>query len=222
MQKRPVCSKVAAPICGIAIAGDVLMKTTTHGDQPLKVPFIERLKGVPELIGIRVNDEPSYVELSQRGGVQVRRYDAMLLARVTVFGDHEHASERAFEKLAKYIYGANSEQATLPMTAPIYHEAGAESWTQSFVLPAGFNLANVPRPLDPAIQIVEVPPSTVAVLRYTGINDEGHRAKAASALRTWLATSGTKAVSDIRWAQYDPPFALPFLRRNEVQVDLVH
>jgi hypothetical protein len=62
----------------------------------------------------------------------------------------------------------------------------------------------------------------VAVVRYSGNNDAEERAKARAQLDTYLASSaGWKRDGSVYWAQYDQPFAVPFLKRNEAQVAVV-
>jgi hypothetical protein len=41
-----------------------------------------------------------------------------------------------------------------------------------------------------------------------------------SNLRDWLNRRGYEAISESRLAGYDPPWTLPFLRRNEIHIDI--
>jgi SOUL heme-binding protein len=205
-------------------------------DNPgMSVPFIEILKGIPGLVGIRLEEQPKYAVLRRDRSVEVRDYSPVLAARVTLDGTRENALNEGFQALAAYIFGANSGSAHIAMTAPVLHERKAdpiamtapvlnerhgEGWTISFVLPSKYTAASIPRPLDPRITIDEVPRKTVAVVTYSGTNDDAKMAASGEALREWLIRSHAKPLSAIRWAQYDPPFALPFLKKNEAQIDI--
>jgi hypothetical protein len=87
-----------------------------------------------------------------------------------------------------------------------------------FFLPAKFDRETAPRPLDPRITIVDVPVQTVAVLRFSGFGGEDTVAKKKRELLRSLATTSWKPLSDSVVYSYDPPWTLPFFRRNEVVV----
>lgn len=119
---------------------------------------------------------------------------------------------------------------SIPMTAPVFQEpvlretahqeSSAQSWRMAFVLPATYTLATAPVPTDPAIRLREVPPRRVAVVRYSGSWSRQRQESEAARLEAWLHEQGLTPSSAPRWAAYDPPMALPFLRRNEVHIDL--
>jgi hypothetical protein len=207
-----------------------------------RFPFKEMIKSLPGVVGIRLEEKPKFDKLGKEGDVELRRYHPMLVAEVSLPGDHATAVDQGFDKLSKYIFGANSEDAEMPMTSPVLQEHeveeshilemtspvlhekhqddGGDAWRIGFVIPSKFSIDTVPKPLDRDIQLVEIPESTVAVVEYSGNNTEEHMEKAASGLRAWLASTGRIALSPIRWAQYDAPFTVPFLKRNEALVDV--
>ena len=45
-------------------------------------------------------------------------------------------------------------------------------------------------------------------------------AENAAKLQAWIEANGYTAVSAPRSAGYDPPWTIPFLRRNEVHIDV--
>jgi hypothetical protein len=97
---------------------------------------------------------------------------------------------------------------------------GTQSWTMGFVLPAEYTLETAPVPTDGRIAIRGVQEHRVASVRYSGNftnqKAEVHRAK----LEAWLAAKGLAHHGDWQLATYDPPFTIPWLRRNEVLVTL--
>jgi hypothetical protein len=87
-------------------------------------------------------------------------------------------------------------------------------------LPKGVTVASAPEPLDPRIQLREVLPSQVAVIRYSGFwseaNYQEHLAKLKAALRaTDVAWTGEPVYS-----RYNAPFTPWFMRRNEIWLHL--
>ncbi len=109
----------------------------------------------------------------------------------------------------------------IAMTAPVAQmpaEGGA--WTIRFFLPSTLTVETAPAPLDPAIHIITVPPATMAVLRFSGVPRAASVATERGRLMSGLRASSWMAVGDpVAWF-YDPPWTLPWLRRNEVAIEV--
>lgn len=65
-----------------------------------------------------------------------------------------------------------------------------------------------------------VPPQTVAVLTFTGDRSAAAVAARTEELRTTLRDNGIEPVGETTAWFYDPPWTLPFRRRNEVVVGI--
>jgi hypothetical protein len=76
--------------------------------------------------------------------------------------------------------------------------------------------AGAPSPTDPLVHLVTAPAVTWGVIRFSGVATSGSRAKETALLRAGLAQAGKRAEGSPIYLSYDPPFAIPFLRRNEV------
>jgi len=187
------------------------------------------------VFGIRTADQPSYQVLNEVGNIQIRHYPTLLVAETEIAADYKNASNQGFKRLAGYIFGNNQKQQSLAMTAPVIQEQQAETlamtapviqqkaedrWLMAFVLPKGYTVATAPIPNDKAVVIKELSAKKVAVIQYTGSLCESGIAKNADILSNWLNQQGYKPLSPARSAAYDPPWTLPFLRHNEVQVDI--
>lgn len=179
--------------------------------------------------------EPEYQVVRELEGIELRQYAAYTVAEVVVAGPAGDAGNRAFPILAGYVFGKNKgerkfamtapvTQAAVPvkleMTAPVTQSAAPGGFLVQFVLPQGVTVASAPEPLDARIQLREVPPSQVAVIRYSGFwsdsNYNEHLAKLQKALRdAGLAWTG-EAVN----SRYDAPYTPWFMRRNEIWLHL--
>jgi hypothetical protein len=180
-------------------------------------------------------EEPSYEVVQRLDGAEVRQYAPYVVAQVLVGGAPEEAGNKAFPILASYIFGKNKgarkfdmtapvTQAAAPvkleMTAPVTQAPAPGGYVVQFVLPEGITLATAPEPIDPRVQLREVPGRRVAVIRYSGFwsqaNYEEHLGKLQAALRAaQLPWTGEPTLS-----RYNPPFTPWFLRRNEIWLTL--
>jgi hypothetical protein len=205
-------------------------------EQKVKIPLGEQLKGIPGLFGIRLNEEPEYRVLKKDNHFEIREYPALVLASTDVHEDYDTSKNEAFKRLAGYIFGRNHENKQIPMTAPVLQQEGKmtsltapfieekklEDWSMTFILPKGVDFESAPEPQDTRVHLSTRPVEKWASLQYAGNPDEEVMLKKVAELKTWLEKQPHfRAISDARWAQYDSPMTLPFLRRNEVQIQVV-
>jgi len=196
-------------------------------------------QGVGSVVGVRAGTEEPRFAVEQRvNGLEIRRYDSRIAAQTSVAGAAEQALREGFRRLAGYIFGGNYGKSKIAMTAPVSQERGAtpsgqriamtvpvsreagadDSWVVRFFMPAEWTLDSLPEPDDRSVELVVVPPATVAVLRFSG--DCGPRALTARTDEVLHALSATRYEPTgpaVVWF-YDPPWTLPFLRRTEVAV----
>lgn len=190
------------------------------------------LDSVGAIAGIRWGtEEPDYSVVDRVGAIEIRRYGPRLAAETTVDAEEDEARNIGFRRLARYIFGGNHSRTSIAMTAPVAQErsgrqiamtapvaqsrSGGES-TIRFYMPASFTIDTLPHPDSDRVRLVEVPSETLAVLRYSGDRSpqavERHRGE----LLDELARSPYRATGETFSWFYDPPFTLPFRRRNEV------
>lgn len=184
---------------------------------------------------LMATEEPKFESLRKEDNVEIRRYVPVIVAETTVDGDMDSASSRGFQLIAGYIFGNNeriamtapvvAEAQKIAMTAPVSIEpqnaedskmAGAQRWRIHFVMPSQYTLATLPKPLNPQVQLREIPAKTFATLTYSGINTESTVQEKTEQLLNWLKTQKIETIGKPQLARYNPPWTLPFLRRNEI------
>ena len=184
--------------------------------------------------GIRTGESPKYDVVHEDGELEIRRYAAFLRAKTFAAGDYAASTEAGFKRLASYISGHNSGNVRLyppdslaqsnlrgqanAMTTPVLQAPVEGGWTMAFILPRKYTFSTAPKPLDAQIELEQVPPQTMAILRYSGSVDEDRIQRKFRELRGWVQSIGWRSISEPLAAQYDPPFTIPFLKRNEVLV----
>lgn len=117
----------------------------------------------------------------------------------------------------------------IDMTAPVVRKGGVNDGSlkkMQFILPAEYDsLSKIPKPTNPDVHIVELPPAVGAVHRFTGSYDEESSRKMATWLARQLREDGVDmteedALEKYQFFGYNPPFTISFLRRNEVWIEL--
>lgn len=178
--------------------------------------------------------EPPYEVLERLGDdVEIRRYEAMVVAETRIEASFDAAPNQGFRRLAGFLFGGNRGGESLAMTAPVTQTgerlamtvpvtqaATGDASVVAFVMPAGRALSSLPVPNEGAVTLREVPARTVAVLTYSGAADERTVAVRTAELEATLARAGRAPRGAATSARYDPPSTLPFLRRNEIWLEL--
>ena len=191
------------------------------------------------LVGVRTTDEPGYSLLQSQDSFELREYETMVVAETLVDATFDDAGNIAFRRLFGYISGDNRSSSEIDMTAPVMAvdedlsggqkismtapvtgQETALGWRFAFVLPSAYTLANAPEPTNPRVRLAQVPARKVAVVRYSGSWSEAAYQENLALLQAWMKQNQLEADSQPRVAGYDPPWTLPFLRRNEVLIDL--
>lgn len=175
-------------------------------------------------------EQAEYEIVSSYPGFELRRYAPMLVAETRVSGGFDAVGNRAFRRLADFIFGANAPREKIAMTAPVIQEpAGSTAadsvpaegtYTLAFVMPARFDADTLPAPTDPGITIVREPARLMAALRYSGRWTYDNYSRHERALLQAVRAAGLDPVGAPLYARYDPPFMPWFLRRNEVLVEI--
>ncbi|GAF58381.1 hypothetical protein JCM18902_1162 [Psychrobacter sp. JCM 18902] len=189
-------------------------------------------------------EEPNYTVLSQMDDFELRRYDKQLVAQTLVSGDQDSASREGFKMLADYIFGNNTaptggsskismtapvtmqpenkksvdESQKIAMTAPVSMQQDDGKWRVQFTMPSKYTMQTLPKPNNPNITITELPAQTYGVIKFSGLAGSKKVATKTEELQSWMQTQNLTITGEPELARYNPPWTLPFLRRNEVMI----
>lgn len=201
----------------ISSDASALQSTTDELRREVKNVF----KSTPEGL-----DTPSYTVLLPKAGAAAKGYEIRSYAGYSVCSTNDTtdgagggmASGRSFNTLAGYIFGDNKQEEKMSMTTPVI--MGADGG-MSFVLPRGRSAATAPLPKTDKVLLRDVDESLVAAREFTGICTEAEVAAQRALLEDALLFSGV-AYDNLSFQvlQYNPPYTLPWLRRNEVILKL--
>jgi len=186
-------------------------------------------------------EEPKYTVIEKNDTFEIREYDTYLVAQTEVSGKFEEMGNKAFRILVKYISGENKQRSKIKMTAPVIQEpkenngikiqmtapviqeldqTNPQSAVFSFVMPEKFTLETLPLPLDKRITLKEIPSRTVAIREYSGSWGEEKYKENETILLQALHDADIKIIGKPNFARYNSPFALWFMRRNEIMVEI--
>jgi effector-binding domain-containing protein len=185
---------------------------------------------------VMATEEPEFKLVLEEGEFQIREYDPKIIAQVEVVGNFDEASSKGFKLLADYIFGNNlldGGSKKISMTTPVEVSPMAENllmtssilddyvnkkWLINFVMPQEYSLDTLPKPNNPQVNIIEVPSEKYAVIVFSGLVRESSYSEKAELLSNYLNENSFKQQGAIKIARYNPPWTLPFFRRNELMV----
>jgi len=175
--------------------------------------------------GIAVaTEEPKFSLLEKDQSFELRLYEPKIIAEVEVDGDMSAASRKGFRQIADFIFGNNTAQSgkseKISMTAPVGVQQSEKNWRVSFVMPSQYTLETLPKPNNPQILIKQLPAKQFALIRFSGLVDEEKMQAKSAELNQWITMKKLNPVGTPELARYNPPWTLPFLRRNELMVEV--
>ena len=179
-------------------------------------------------------EQPDYTSVILEGNIEIRDYAPMILAEVEVSGQRKQAINEGFKILADYIFGNNSldkkMEITTPrstevsekiaMTAPVLQQQHMGKWKVRFVMPKKYGLESLPKPNSKDVTLIPLPAKRFAVIRFTGASDDENIKQHTDLLKVYILAKELKPIGQPILAFYNPPWTLPFLRRNEVMLEI--
>lgn len=176
--------------------------------------FISLVTSVMTTQAIAIEEPVYQVEKAwEAEQIEIRAYAPRIMA---VTGMNED-SDSGFRVLAGYIFGGNAEEQKIAMTAPVQQTMAGEK-EMAFMMPAEYALKDLPQPEDQRVSFREAPAYTAAVIQFSGWASAEKADENWQQLRRFLITKGIDITGEPTLNQYNPPWTLPFMRRNEVIV----
>lgn len=200
-----------------AIAGTVLIVATAAATAG---PIMSRV------------EQPEYTVASSKGSIEIREYGPLIAAEAEVNGERQAAINQGFRLIASYIFGANKPNAkiemtapvqqeqTIAMTAPVTQQGDGQTWKVRFIMPKKWTMETLPAPDDTRVKLVEVPAKRMVSIQFTWTATADRLAEKTAELREYAREHDLTTLGEPLFAFYNPPWTLPFLRRNEIMLEL--
>lgn len=177
---------------------------------------------------------PAYKILKKEQNIEIRQYPPLIIAEVKTAGSRQASISDGFRILADFIFGNNEgekqlsmngpitqqEGIKIAMTAPVQQEKTDAEWAISFIMPSKFSIDTIPNPINDRIKIIQIPSKRYAVVTFSGRSTEENLTTHTNELEKYIYGSNYSKAGNAKYAFYNPPWTLPFLRRNEIQFEL--
>lgn len=194
------------------------------------------------VFGIRAHsaEEVEHELVEKHGKLEIRQYHERWIVETLISRPIDKAQGEGFMKLFHYISGANDTKTNFPMTIPVElrpndrcradpeaslrGSAGepllknGSTFFMRFFLPHDVVDSKVPNPKDPEVRVNKLEPELYATYQFSGSWSEDAFEDHGKALLHNLKRLGYRAISELIYLTYDPPFTIPCFRRNEVAV----
>jgi hypothetical protein len=198
--------------------------------------FVTALFAAALLSGPIMSDveQASYKVVKSDGNIEIRDYAPMIMAMCEVSGERKAAIGDGFRIIASYIFGNNIGNNTIAMTSPVMQETGqkiamtapvtqqgdGDRWTVGFVMPSHYTMDSLPKPVNQDVKLIEVPRKRYAAIRFSGLGSDDALKQREGELRSYLDQHHYMPIGLPTYAFFNPPWTVPFLRRNEVMLEI--
>ena len=166
--------------------------------------------------------------------IEIRNYSPKIIAQTEVSGDRKEAISKGFRVIADYIFGNNTTskkvEMTAPvmqqtsekiaMTAPVMQQSDGNLWKVEFVMPSDYTIDTLPKPNNDSVKLIEVPQKRFVAIRFSGFAGNETLQTQTDILNAYIKNRNLEALSQPVYAFYNPPWTLPFLRRNEIMIEI--
>lgn len=163
-------------------------------------------------------EEPEYQRLDSIGEVEIRHYAPVVQAITAMPADSRQG--KGFRRLAGFIFGGNDADQSIAMTAPVQENLSGSEREMAFTMPAEYHLDDLPKPMDPNVRLSPIAARTVAVIQFSGWATAGKVSKMRNTLASTLEQENITTTGEWLLNQYNPPWTPPFMRRNEIWVEI--
>ena len=164
-------------------------------------------------------ETPKYTVLHTIDGIEIRRYPKMTIARTRVSGPSmDQNGSSGFRSVANYIFGGNERNQKISMTAPVVMDLN-DSASLYFVLPSKLTLDQLPKPNSSSVQISELGPTTMAVVRFSGFSTDAKISTQCAVVQRFAEKHKLLHKSEFQYMGYNAPWDVVG-RRNEVALTI--
>jgi hypothetical protein len=180
-------------------------------------------------------EEAKYEVVESHGAIEIRDYGSMIVAETEVTGERKEAINKGFRIIADYIFGNNTPKQNIEMTAPVIQQPNQKismtipvtqegignSWKVRFVMPSSYTINTLPKPNNAAVKLESIPSKRFVVIRFSGMATENNLKEHEDKLNNFIKKEKLSTLPQTTYAFFNPPWTVPFLRRNEIMLEVI-
>lgn len=161
-----------------------------------------------------------YRVVKKEDGFEIRFYPKATFATIRSNGvKYKQVASSGFRKLAGYIFGGNDQNKSIAMTAPVRMEMSKKGSVMSFMMPAKYDIAALPKPKDATVEIKQSEEVYAAVIAFGGYANDEKINEYTNKLIRLLQIKNIKITGPFNFLGYDAPYQL-IGRKNEISIPI--
>ena len=164
------------------------------------------------------NVQEQYLILKKIDNIEIRDYRESVNA--SYYSKQKEERNNHFKNLAAYIFGENTENASIDMTSPVTMKLYGNK-EMIFRMPSNYTLDNLPKANNPKINFMTIASCTKAAIQYSGYSNKNIEEKKTQELKNILERENIKHDNKFELLVYNSPFKI-LNRRNEITINIIY
>ncbi len=172
------------------------------------------------LLRLKTTENLRFRRLTSHGPYEVRLYQKMWSAKVSIRGEFQDAFKDGCRLLTEYIEGNNFKMSRIGNVTSFFLVNKISSWDVGIILPITFTAVNTPKPINRMVRIEELNSGKVGVLRYRGKTSGEIFHQKCDELTHWLSSRGSRPNGPLK-VTLDTLMPLNYLKQNEIHMEII-
>jgi hypothetical protein len=164
------------------------------------------------------NIQEQYAILKKIDNIELREYRKSVNA--SYYSKQKAEQNNYFKNLAAYIFGGNTENASIAMTSPVTMKLYGNR-EMIFRMPSNYTLDNLPKANNPDINFITIDSCTKAAIQYSGYSNKNIEEKKIQELKKILQRESIMHDNKFELLVYNSPFKI-LNRRNEITINIIY
>ena len=160
--------------------------------------------------------EPRFNLISKHKNIEIREYNNNLIIRTSKLNSNSEQNNSMFRVLANYIFGANSNNEQIPMTAPVITKQSNNNYEMIFFILNKNTINELPLPDNKNVLIDSLNLHKTISIKFGMWASDKRINFYKKKLDNYIKKNSIIINSNLMVAQYNSPWVMPPFRRNEL------